>query len=124
MFGLELAARATEQGSRLASIPAHPGVSTTGFIKATQMPRLLQVVATAGIGLLGQSAEAGAEPQLYAATMPDAKNGQYWGPGGFMEVRGKPALAKVWPHATNREDWKRLWQVSEELSGQTFPPLA
>jgi NAD(P)-dependent dehydrogenase (short-subunit alcohol dehydrogenase family) len=124
MFGLELAARATEQGSRLASIPAHPGVSSTGFIQATEMPGYMRTVGSFAIALLGQSAAAGAEPQLYVATMPDAQNGQYWGPDGFLEVRGKPAIARVWPHAQNRADWQRLWQVSEELVGLQFPALA
>ena len=123
MFGLELAARATEQESRLASIPAHPGFSMTGFIKATDMPGYKQAVANLAGILLGQSAAAGAEPQLYAATMPDATNGEYWGPSGFLEIRGKPARGRVWPHAADRADWQRLWQVSEELTGLTFPSL-
>ena len=124
MFGLELAARATEQASRLASIPAHPGFSMTGFIKATDMPGYKQAIANLAGVLLGQSAAAGAGPQLYAATMPDARNGDYWGPDGFLEIRGKPARGRVWPHAQARADWQRLWQRSEELTGLTFPPLA
>jgi hypothetical protein len=95
----------------------------TGFIKATEMPGWKQSVANLAGVLLGQSAEAGAAPQLYAATMPDAKNGEYWGPDGMLEIRGKPAVGKVWPHATNRADWQRLWGISEELTGQHFPAL-
>jgi NAD(P)-dependent dehydrogenase (short-subunit alcohol dehydrogenase family) len=124
MFGLELAARAAEQQSRLASIPAHPGFSKTGFIAATQMPGYKQAIGNLASVLIGQSAQAGAGPQLYAATMPDAKNGEYWGPDGFLEIRGTPARGKVWPHASDRADWRRLWQVSEELTGVAFPALA
>jgi NAD(P)-dependent dehydrogenase (short-subunit alcohol dehydrogenase family) len=124
MFGLELAARATEQASRLSSIPAHPGFSMTGFIKATEMPGWKQGVANLAGLILGQSAEAGSWPLLYASAMPDAQNGQYWGPDGMLEIRGKPAVGRVWPHAQDRADWQRLWAVSEQLTGVAFPALS
>jgi NAD(P)-dependent dehydrogenase (short-subunit alcohol dehydrogenase family) len=124
MFGLELAARAAEQGSPLASIPAHPGLSMTGFLTATGLPAWMRAGGVVATKLLGQSAEAGSWPSLYAATMPDATNGQYWGPDGVLEIRGKPAPGRVWPHATHRADWQRLWDVSQELTGVIFPPLA
>jgi hypothetical protein len=73
--------------------------------------------------ILGQSAEAGSWPLLYAATMPDARNGDYWGPDGFKEIRGNPARAAVWPHARNRADWQRLWTMAESLTKLSFPAL-
>ena len=124
MFGLELAARATEQGSRLSSITAHPGFAATNFIKATEIPSYQQAIFNVAAMLLGQSAEAGSWPLLYAAAMPDAKNGQYWGPDGSAELRGAPAIARVSAHAGDRADWRRLWSVSEELTGLSFPALA
>ncbi len=123
MFGLELAARATEQGSRLASITAHPGFAMTNFIKATEIPGYQQAIFNVAAVLLGQSAEAGSWPLLYAAAMPDARNGEYWGPDGAMEFRGRPAIARVSAQAKDRADWRRLWAVSEELTGQVFPSL-
>ena len=56
--------------------------------------------------------------------MPDVQGGQYWGPDGFLEVRGAPALAKPAPVALDRAVWQRLWTVSEELTGVVTPPLA
>jgi hypothetical protein len=56
--------------------------------------------------------------------MPDAANGEYWGPDGFLEIRGMPARGRVWPHATQRADWQRLWTESEKLTGVVYPPLA
>jgi NAD(P)-dependent dehydrogenase (short-subunit alcohol dehydrogenase family) len=120
MFAQELAARATAAGSKLVSIGAHPGVSSTGFVKATKIPGFQQKIGEFAISLLGQTAEKGALPGLYAATMPDALNGQYWGPDGFMEVRGNPRLARVAPHAANRADWQRLWTASEALTGVQY----
>jgi hypothetical protein len=55
--------------------------------------------------------------------MPDVANGEYWGPDGVLEIRGNPARARVWPHATNRADWARLWVDSERLTGVVFPQL-
>jgi len=120
MFAQELAARATAAGSKLTSIGAHPGVSSTGFVKATKIPGFQQKIGEFAISLLGQTAEKGALPGLYAATMPDALNGQYWGPDGFMEIRGNPRLARVAPHAANPADWQRLWTASEALTGVQY----
>ena len=123
MFALELAARAKEQESTLSSMPAHPGLALTGFLAATELPAYMRTVGVVASKLLGQSAEAGSWPSIYAATMPDAANGEYWGPDGILEIRGLPARGRVWPHATNRTDWQRLWAISEELTQTPFPAL-
>ncbi len=124
MFALELDRRARAVSSRLVSVAAHPGVATTNFIVSTGMPALLGRVVNAGISVLGQNAVRGALPGLYAATMGDVVGGQYWGPDGLMEVRGKPALAQIATQAQDREVWSRLWTASEELTGVTYPPLS
>jgi NAD(P)-dependent dehydrogenase (short-subunit alcohol dehydrogenase family) len=124
MFALELDRRARAVGSRLVSVAAHPGVATTGFLAATEKPKLFGLLGNLAIGLLGHDAAGGALPGLYAATMPDVVGGQYWGPDGFMEVRGTPTLAKIAPQGLDRGVWSRLWTVSEELTGVTYPPLA
>ena len=124
MFALELDRRARLSGSRLVSVAAHPGVSSTGFIAATGMPGLMSRAATLAINVMGQSAARGALPGLYAATMPDVNGGQYWGPDGLLEVRGNPALAQIAPQGQDHATWARLWTASEELTGVTFPPLA
>jgi NAD(P)-dependent dehydrogenase (short-subunit alcohol dehydrogenase family) len=123
MFALDLAARADAQGSRLASIAAHPGLSLTGFIAATGMPAYKQWVGIVASRLIGQTAQAGSWPLLYAAAMPDARNGDYWGPDGMLEIRGLPARGKVWPQALVAADRARLWTLSETLTGMKFPSL-
>jgi len=124
MFALELDRRARQDGSRLVSVAAHPGVSSTGFIAATGMPGLMVRVATLAIGVLGQSAARGALPGLHAATAPDIAGGQYWGPDGLLEVRGDVAPAAISVQAQDRAVWQRLWTVSEELTGVTYPSLS
>lgn len=123
MFALELAARAGEQGSRLASVAAHPGLALTGFVRASGMPAYKQIVGIVGSKLIGQSAQAGAAPLIYAAAMPDVANGDYWGPDGFKEIRGQPAPAAVWPHAAARADWQRVWGMAERETGEVFAKL-
>jgi NAD(P)-dependent dehydrogenase (short-subunit alcohol dehydrogenase family) len=124
MFALELDRRARAQQSRLISVAAHPGVATTGFMAATEGPKLFTSLAQAAIGVFGQDAVHGALPGLYAATMPDVQGGQYWGPDGFMEIRGMPVLVKPAPQAEDRAMWAKLWEASEKLTGVTFPGLA
>ena len=124
MFALELDRRARDVQSRLISVAAHPGLATTGFVRATEMPGIVASIAQGAISVFGQDAAQGALPGLYAATMPDVRGGQYWGPDGFMEVRGSPRLAVISPQGMDRAVWARLWGVSEELTGVVFPALA
>jgi NAD(P)-dependent dehydrogenase (short-subunit alcohol dehydrogenase family) len=124
MFAYELARRAHRVSSRLISVAAHPGVATTGFVAATGMPGPMVAIGNLAIRLFGQDSAHGALPGLYAATMPNVQGGQYWGPDGLLEVRGAPAQAKPKPHALDRDVWLRLWTVSEQLTGVTYPPLA
>ena len=123
MFALELDRRARAAGSRILSVAAHPGVSTTGFVAATGMPTIVVTLSRMAIGVLGQDAASGALPGLYASTMPDVRGGQYWGPDGFQEVRGSPHLGSISPQALDRQTAARLWSVSEELTRVSYPPL-
>jgi NAD(P)-dependent dehydrogenase (short-subunit alcohol dehydrogenase family) len=123
MFALELAARASAQSSRLESLAAHPGLALTGFLAASQMPWYKQRVGILASKMIGQSAAAGSWPLLYAAAMPDAHNGDYWGPNGFLEISGAPARGRCWPHAMVAADLARLWRLSESLTGVEFQRL-
>ena len=124
VFALELDRRAQAARSRLVSVAAHPGVSSTGFIANSRMPAYQATVASVGIRLVGQDAERGSWPGVYAATMPDVRGGQYWGPDGLLEFKGRPARARIAPQARDQATWSRLWAQSEALTGVTFPPLA
>jgi hypothetical protein len=64
--------------------------------------------------------EHGARPQLYAATAPGVQGGDYYGPKGPGEMRGK--VGPVRPVAAGRDEVsaERLWSVSEELTGVTY----
>jgi len=66
-----------------------------------------------------QSAALGALPEVYAAVGADTAGSDFVGPGGFQESRGLPK--KVLPSARVRdaEVARRLWTVSEGLTGVT-----
>ena len=70
--------------------------------------------------MVAQSAEDGALPTLYAATFPGLPGGAYVGPDGFMEMRGSPKPVGASSAARNFEDARRLWEVSEKLTGVTY----
>jgi hypothetical protein len=67
-----------------------------------------------------QPAEMGALPQLRAATDPGVLGGQYFGPDGFGEQRGYPVVVASTQVSHDTAAQKRLWTVSEQLTGVTF----
>ena len=127
LFARELDRRARAAGSRLTSIPVHPGISKTSIVdngpgtgSKDLKVRVLKVVAP----LIMQDDVMGALPTLYAATAPEAKGGEYIGPDGFMEFKGYPKVVQARPQALDEAVAKKLWQVSEELTGVTYPLLS
>jgi NAD(P)-dependent dehydrogenase (short-subunit alcohol dehydrogenase family) len=128
MFARELDRRSQAAGWGIRSNAAHPGATmtnlqTTGPTHGGSRPGLTArlFLATKRIGWMWQQVDTGVLPALYAATSPDAAGGGYYGPSGFGELTGGPAPAKVPARARNQADAERLWQVSETLTGVTFP---
>jgi NAD(P)-dependent dehydrogenase (short-subunit alcohol dehydrogenase family) len=119
LFGLELERRLRAAGSKIISVLAHPGYSDTN-LQSTGPTGAMKRLLAVGNRLLAQSAAAGALPQLHAATAPGVAGGDFIGPDGFMELRGGPV--KVQPVAYGRDEAvaKRLWEVSERLTGVTY----
>ncbi len=109
MFALELDQRLRARGINVSSLAAHPGGTKTDL----QRHNRFFDWATDKVAM---RANQGALPTLYAATSAKAEGGTYYGPNGFMEMRGYPALAKVSKRARDQEVRKRLWEVSSELS--------
>lgn len=79
------------------------------------------VIHTPNRGLMAQSAEMGALPTLRAATDRGVRNAEYYGPDGFAEQRGHPKRVKSSARSHDEDLQRRLWQVSEEMTGVTFP---
>ncbi|MEF8902063.1 MAG: oxidoreductase [Halovenus sp.] len=104
-------------------VACHPGYAATnlqyrGPEEAGSTVRLgMMKVANA---VFGQSAERGTLPLLYAATAPDVQGGDYYGPGGFMNMRGAPEKQSSSEASYDKRDAKRLWNKSEELCGIAY----
>jgi hypothetical protein len=99
-------------------VAAHPGVSNTELTR--NLPRLVAAT-TALLEPLMQDADLGALPTLRAAADPAVLGGQYFGPDGFQEIRGSPKLVGSSPQSHDIELQRRLWTVSEELTGVVYP---
>jgi NAD(P)-dependent dehydrogenase (short-subunit alcohol dehydrogenase family) len=120
MFALELQRRCEACGWNVASLAAHPGVSRTDLLHNAPGRRSAVGLTRSVLWFLFQPASQGALPTLFAATSPDAKASEYYGPDKLGETRGYPAAAKVPPQAADKIAADRLWQVSEQLTGVFF----
>jgi NAD(P)-dependent dehydrogenase (short-subunit alcohol dehydrogenase family) len=121
LFAMELHRRATAAGSALTSTAAHPGVAVTNLVASRDGMGARWVVRTFAPRLMRLAlpgSEGGAEAILYAATV--AAPGSYSGPQGRGEVRGKVGPAKLSPLAGDPDLARRLWAISEELTGVPF----
>jgi len=119
LFALELDRRLRAAGSPVRSLLAHPGYTATNL--QTTGPRgLNQMLARVGNRLIAQGVDMGASPQLYAATAADVESGQFFGPGGWRELRGYPTVVQPDPAAADPETARRLWQLSEKLTGVRY----
>jgi len=118
LFTYELQRRLASHGTTVA-VSAHPGVSNTELARNT--PTALRVPVSWLSPLLTQKPEMGALPTVRAATDPAVLGGQYYGPGGRGEVRGYPVLVDSSPDSHDEATQRRLWAVSEELTGVRFP---
>lgn len=121
LFFRELHKRAVATGSHLVSTGAHPGVSATGLVgdpNGMGANPVVRALAPFFMPLLFQSAAAGANPSLYAATT--AEPGSYTGPQRRGESRGPIGPAKLNRHARDEDLAAKLWALSEEKTGLTF----
>lgn len=121
MFSYALQRRLAPAGTTQA-LAAHPGIANTEL--ARNFPAPLRRVVDLLAPLLTQAPASGALPTLRAATDPGAVGGQYYGPGGRQQLRGNPRLVSSSPASHDIAVQERLWAVSEELTGVTFPPIA
>ena len=124
LFGSELARRSEAAGLSLKSVIAHPGVAATNLFDSMVPPIPGALVAThIGLRVFGNSETDGALSQLYAATMPDVRNGDYLGPNRLFGVRGPVSRSPQSKAARDETMAKRLWEKSVELTGARYDAL-
>jgi NAD(P)-dependent dehydrogenase (short-subunit alcohol dehydrogenase family) len=119
LFMRELDRRARAAGLPLVSVAAHPGYSATNLQFAAP-PLLDRIVMRVSNLVIAQNADDGSLPLLYAATVPGLPGGSYAGPDGPGQWRGKPQLVGMSKRAQDPETARRLWEVSESLTGVRY----
>ena len=116
LFALELDRRLRASGSTVKSLAAHPGYAATN-LQSAAAPLFDRLVMKVTDAVVAQNDEMGALPQLYAATEPGLEGGTYVGPDGPGEHRGHPTIVKPNGAARDEGTARRLWEVSEQLTG-------
>jgi NAD(P)-dependent dehydrogenase (short-subunit alcohol dehydrogenase family) len=119
LFTYELQRRLTANHEATIAVAAHPGSSRTELLRSS--PAWLRISSALLGPLIFQSPRMGALPTLRAATDPSVRGGQYYGPGGFAEQRGYPKCVQSSAQSHDKELQQRLWTVSEELTGISYP---
>jgi NAD(P)-dependent dehydrogenase (short-subunit alcohol dehydrogenase family) len=130
MFARELDRRSNEAGWGIVSNAAHPGLTKTnlqisgpshGRSKPSTMEQLYKLSWRLA-PFLWQEIDDGILPALYAATSPQAEGGAFYGPRGIYEAAGGGVtVAKVPTRARNDADGRHLWEISERLTGVSYP---
>ncbi|OAR26360.1 short-chain dehydrogenase [Streptomyces sp. ERV7] len=115
VFGRELHRRLSESGSRVRSVLAHPGYTATN-LQTSAPVGMVKLLFGRILTPLAQRPARGALPQLYAATAPEARGGDFIGPDGMAELRGGPTRVELSADAASAETGRRLWEVSERLT--------
>ncbi len=131
LFALELHRRSTAAGLSLISVAAHPGISRTGIGDGRRNETRRSITDWAeGVAFqiamqgFGQTAEQGTLPIAYAASAADVRGGEFYGPDGFMQFRGKPTRVRPGKAALDAGIAARLWEISERLTGCRFDALS
>ena len=122
LFARELQRRSDAEGWRLLSDAAHPGMARTDLVANGQGRNSFggRLFSIAVEPFFTQSAADGALPTLFAATSPNAVKGGYYGPSRLFGLVGPPTEAKVAKRAMNTVAGRRLWEMSEALTGISF----
>jgi NAD(P)-dependent dehydrogenase (short-subunit alcohol dehydrogenase family) len=130
MFAREFDRRSREAGWGVESNAAHPGLTKTnlqisGPSHGRETPSTMErfyKFSWRFMPFMWQEIEEGILPALYAAAAPQAEGGAFYGPRGIYEAAGGGVVpAKVPARALNEADNRRLWEISEQLTGVTYP---
>lgn len=124
LFAYELDRRLRARGADVRSVACHPGYTSTNLQLGA--PRMKGSAFDEGMWRsfnrwLAQPAAMGALPTLFAAVSSEAEGGDYIGPGGFLALRGHPVKVKSNARSRDEAVARRLWEVSEELTGVRYP---
>ncbi|MDB5977956.1 MAG: family NAD(P)-dependent oxidoreductase [Nevskia sp.] len=113
LYTFELDRRLRQSGSAVTAVAAHPGWSNTNPDQGSALMRWAN-------SFMAQPAAMGALPSLYASAAPGVQGGEYFGPGGFKELRGYPAKVGSSDESRDPQLAAALWTRSEQLTGSNY----
>lgn len=120
LFTYELQRKIEIEGINSMAVAAHPGVSNTNLFQYLEDKMIFKILRPLMSPFI-QEQDMGALPQIRAAVDENVKGAEYYGPDGFREMKGFPVLVQSNKASHNLEDAKKLWELSEKLTGVKFP---
>jgi NAD(P)-dependent dehydrogenase (short-subunit alcohol dehydrogenase family) len=119
LFTYELQQKFETNGIDSIAVAAHPGASRTNLARFLENKWWFNIAFSVMMPFTQDQAQ-GALPQIRASVDPDVKGGAYYGPGGLGEMKGNPVRVKSNKASHNQEDARKLWEISEQLTGVVF----
>jgi NAD(P)-dependent dehydrogenase (short-subunit alcohol dehydrogenase family) len=114
LFTFEAARRFAAAELDIVVAAAHPGWTRTNLQQHWGLANLLNPV-------LGMPPAKGALPSLRAATDPDVRPGDYFGPRGIYQFWGYPKRVGTTKRARDEAVAAQLWELSELRTGVRYP---
>lgn len=118
MFADELDRRLKASGKKIKALAVHPGGSDSGLFD--EMSRLKYYFFKILSPFILNSSSSAARPSIFAALSSEVRGGEYFGPQGFNEFKGRVGVAKRSDYSKREDVASRLWKLSEEMTGQSF----
>ncbi len=118
MFSYELQRKLKKKGSCIIAVAAHPGVSNTNI--GQYLPKIAKIIAPLFIPFFTHAQDKAALPILQGALGLNVKGGDYYGPIGFRNMKGKPGKVNSNKISHNKTIAAKLWRVSEELTNFSY----
>ncbi|MCR9253813.1 MAG: oxidoreductase [bacterium] len=118
MFADELNRRLKKANKKFVALAVHPGGSDSGLFD--EMPKMIYYIFKVLKPFIMNTPASAAKPSLFAALSTEVNGGEYFGPQGFNEFKGKVGIAKRSDYSKREDIAKRLWELSEELTGVPF----
>lgn len=112
-FTYALQEKLEKAGAKTIAVASHPGWTGTNLQRHVGYLNFFN-------RFFSQDIDMGALPTLYAASAPDVKGSDYYGPSGRHEMKGYPKKVVSNELSHNKEIAKKLWDVSEELTKVRF----
>jgi len=119
LFTYELQRKLEAAGINSIAVAAHPGVSNTNLFQYLEDKMIFKILRPLMSPFI-QEQNMGALPEIRAAVDPNVKGAEYYGPDGFREMKGFPVRVQSNKASYNLEDAKKLWEVSEKITGVKF----